>query len=138
MNAEQIYPIVYIAVRKEVEENDPSPGLERYYDYGKRLPHPGEVDIETASALCTSVSHSTKVGLEAFYQAEITIAKLTELAEEYNVEMSETIKANPYLFSTEVSDYLRQSVIKLGEFVRKNFKGRRVLNDEDKRLLESI
>lgn len=133
MNAKQIYPIIHKIVKRKVSSQDPPSNLKRFWDFANRIPDPKEIESSLASAICTSVSHSTKHGLEAFYQEPLLWDDVAPLIMGGVVSIDEPTVAHLQSFFFE--DDGKQT---LGDFVRSFFNGRKVLNDEDQLLLTTI
>lgn len=135
MEGLQVYAVVYIAVKKHIKTHVPPKGFERFWDFARIIPHYGEVTSEQADALTTSVSHCKIIGLQGFYQVKISWSDVSDLI--MNGEMAvtepELLELKKYFYEEN-----EESDITLGDFVRRFFNGRLVLNQNDETILASI
>lgn len=138
MEGLQVYPIVYIAVKKHIKTHvPPNEGFKRFWDLAKIIPHYNEVTSEQADALTTSVSHSTKSGLEAFYQIKVNWDFIASLVIKNIINMDEPMAYKLKNFFYDENGSHRENIV-LGDFTRTFFDGRRVLNEKDETILASI
>lgn len=137
MDGLQVYAVVYIAVKKHIKTHVPPKGFERFWDFARMIPHYGEVTSEQADALTTSVSHSTKSGLEAFYQIKVNRDIIARLVMKNIINMDEPMAYKLKNFFYDENGNHRENIV-LGDFTRTFFDGRRVLNENDEVILASI
>lgn len=135
MNSKETYLIVYHVVKRSLEKETPSKGCENMFQFAKKIPSPTRANEKTISALCTSVSHSSKLGLECFFQFEVYLDEVRSILGPINAF---GIKEEALFNSLSRITEDHNSCMKLGEFVRNFFEGRKVMNQDDYEELTKI
>ncbi len=79
MNGKTLYHLVYSVVKDSLAKNQPKPGLEKMFQWAKKVPPPGLTSAKLAEALCVSVLRSGEIGLECFFQEMVSIDKLRQI-----------------------------------------------------------
>lgn len=133
LDAVTCYQVVYYVVKKAIKETTAPKGCEAYFEWAKRIPSPPSCSFELASALCTSVSHSNNVGLECFFQIEISEKELMEQIGDKLGSVEHEILRNIALNERD-----QPIVINIGRFVRNFFNGDLVMTENQLKLLESL
>lgn len=138
MKSSQVYPVIYVAVKKYIKYNvPPNDGLKRFWEFAKIIPHYSKVNNIQANALCTSVSHCKEIGLEAFYQINIDWDFISSLIMKKIIDINETemLELRNFFYDENLEHKYK---IVLGDFVRHFFEGRRVMSKEDEAILAKI
>ena len=133
LDAVTCYQVVYYVVEKAIKETIPPKGCEAYFEWAKRIPSPQSYSFELASALCTSVSHTKNVGLECFFQIEISEKELKK-------QIGNKLGSVEYeiLRNISLNERNQPIVINIGRFVRNFFNGDLVMTENQLKLLESL
>jgi hypothetical protein len=133
LDAVTCYHVVYYVVEKAIKESIAPKGCEAYFEWAKRIPSPQSYSFELASALCTSVSHTKNVGLECFFQIEIS---KNELMEQIGDKLGSV--EHEILRNISLNERNHPIVINIGGFVRNFFNGDLVMTENQLKLLESL
>jgi hypothetical protein len=133
LDAVTCYQVVYYVVEKAIKETTAPKGCEAYFEWAKRIPSPPSCSFELASALCTSVSHTKNVGLECFFQIEISEKELKKQIGDKLGSVEHEILRNIALNERD-----QPIVINIGRFVRNFYNGDLVMTENQLKLLESL
>lgn len=113
MTNQELYKIVHTVVQRAIQSGVPNRGTENMWDFAKGLPNPEDISNDLAEALIVSVSHTGgELGLECFFKEKV-------------------LPSDVAVFDSSVRD-------ELGWFVRHNYNGHAVMNEDMIKLVNSL